>query len=76
MTPYLKCTESNERHLKFTLFDKRGANCGSIVILTDDAYEFLRETWRGGINWDGNIPKKWLDPLWNGKLDTLPDVVG
>lgn len=54
-----KCTDINERHSKFNLYDKAGANCGHIAILTTELTEFAA-LWRGTIDWNGFDPLKHL----------------
>jgi hypothetical protein len=58
-TPYkLYCVESNVMHVRFNLFDPKGANCGSLCVLTEDVENFLMNSWKGSINWDGKIPER------------------
>jgi len=53
----LSCLETNSRHTKFNVFDRRGANCGTIVILTDDVVEFVSKNWNGDVWWNGHLPR-------------------
>lgn len=52
----LDCVDWNSQHVKFRVFDRRGANCGEITILTEDVVEFVRDTWCGNVQWNGKLP--------------------
>lgn len=52
----LRCDNVNDQHTQFTLIDWKRANCGVITILTDDVRRFMREVWRGNIDWQGLWP--------------------
>lgn len=52
----LSCSEWNVKHVKFNLFDPHGANCGKIVILTEDVLQFAKYSWNGNIAWNGRFP--------------------
>ena len=47
----LVCKSVNPRHTRFALFDREGANCGQIVILTSDVIHFISVVWKGDIDW-------------------------
>lgn len=59
----LSCIESNDRHTTFYMFDRgervttnpTPANCGKIIILTDDLTHFL-QCWKGDIDWNMCTP--------------------
>ncbi len=49
----LRCTDFNEAHVKFTLFDRIGANCGQLTISRSDVYHFIgRSGWQGDVDWN------------------------
>jgi hypothetical protein len=49
----LRCTEFNDVHVKFTLFDRTGANCGQVTVSRSDVYYFLdRGAWQGDVDWN------------------------
>lgn len=52
----LDCTEWNPRHVKFLVFDTKGANCGTLTVLADDAINFVKNSWKGNIFWNGKMP--------------------
>lgn len=54
----LDCFESNGFHTRFKVFDPRGANCGELCILTQDAASFVADNWNGLVFWNGHEPKK------------------
>lgn len=55
----LTCFEWNFGHVKFNLFDPTGANCGQITVCALDMINFLQNSWKGNIDWDGKMPE-WL----------------
>jgi len=67
----LVCTESNERHTRFSLFDRgtpgatcdqpTRANCGMIAVDTRDLLYFLKYNWNGDIDWRGRCPDAEID---------------
>jgi hypothetical protein len=58
----LTCTSWNTAHVKFNLFDPTGANCGNLCIHALDVVNFLQNSWRGDILWNGNMPEFLWDP--------------
>jgi hypothetical protein len=58
----LTCTSWNTAHVKFNLFDPTGANCGQICIHALDLINFLQNSWKGEIFWNGNMPEWLWDP--------------
>lgn len=48
----LSCTDFNDAHVKFALFDRTGANCGHVTVLRADVYRFLGEAWLGNVDWN------------------------
>lgn len=57
----LTCTDWNAGHVRFNLFDPTGANCGKLCVSALDMVNFLQNSWKGNIDWDGKMPE-WL---WN-----------
>jgi hypothetical protein len=59
----LRCDSSNPQHMRFTLFDHTGANCGSITIRTEDAVAFhSKYNWNGDIDWNAQpLPNTFLE---------------
>lgn len=54
----LDCFEWNSQHVRFRVFDTKGANCGTLTVLTEDVFEFVQNSWNGDIVWNGkHIPK-------------------
>jgi len=53
----LNCTSWNGQHVRFTVFDPKGANCGEICVLTGDVFNFIRSSWRGDVFWNGLMPE-------------------
>ena len=53
----LSCVKINEQHAEFDLFDRGAhgtpANCGRLVLPTEDLLFFLQRCWRGDIFWNG-----------------------
>jgi hypothetical protein len=54
----LICRNWNEAHVSFSVFDRKGINRGDITLATEDVLEFVRDDWRGNIDWDGKLPKR------------------
>lgn len=59
----LSCTEWNQRHAKFNVFDRGGANCGQLCILAEDVINFVQNSWNGDIAWNGLMPSDVLDRI-------------
>jgi hypothetical protein len=56
-----RCEEWTKVHVRFSLFDPVGANCGVITLRVEDVLDFISKTnWNGGINWNGRIPEEGL----------------
>jgi hypothetical protein len=53
----LRCTGTNTRHTKFTLFDASGANCGAICIETTDVVLLIGRDFQGDLDWNGFVPE-------------------
>ena len=52
----LVCQDWGNTHARFILFDPVGANCGTIVLLTGDALDFVKYDWNGSVFWNGKGP--------------------
>ena len=73
----MRCEQWNTQHVKFSLFDPSGANCGWIVIRTDDIADFIaRDNWNGGIDWNDNLPALYTEEVTaiRTKTDPIPDL--
>jgi hypothetical protein len=56
--PYtLDCKAWNLSHVRFNVFDGRGANCGTVTIDADDVRNFVALNWNGNVKWNGH-PKR------------------
>jgi len=53
----ISCKDTNPRHTTFAVYDFRGANCGTLTILTDDIPDFIQRSWNGNIQWNGRFPR-------------------
>lgn len=53
----LDCVDWNETHVKFNVFDPRGANCGLLTISRADVINFVKYSWKGNIFWHGKMPE-------------------
>ena len=63
MKPYkLHCTGSNSRHTQFQVFDPKGANCGTLTVLTSEAMDFVKFSWTGEVFWNGLRPTPETEP--------------
>jgi hypothetical protein len=56
----LRCDGIGPIHTKFTLFDASHANCGTIVVATQDMENLIYHSWNGRVDWNG---KPRLQPL-------------
>ena len=56
----IDCKCWNGRHVTFNVFDGKGANCGTLIIETEDVMNFVRNCWRGDIFWNGLIPDSYI----------------
>lgn len=52
----IRCIDWNDQHVKFNVFDTKGANCGVLTIETKDVTNFVTQAWNGAIFWDGKVP--------------------
>jgi hypothetical protein len=52
----LVCTDWNEAHVRFRVFDPAGATVGTLTLLTGDVLGFVSETWNGDVLWNGKCP--------------------
>lgn len=52
----LVCQDWGNTHARFILFDPVGANCGTIILLTGDALDFVKYDWNGSVFWNGKGP--------------------
>lgn len=51
----ISCLEWNELHIRFGVYDGKGAHCGVITIEASDVRTFL-QNWAGAVFWNGLIP--------------------
>lgn len=52
----LNCLEWNSRHVTFDVFDPLGVKCGTLKVLSSDAVNFVQNSWKGDIFWNGKMP--------------------
>lgn len=52
----LSCVEWNPRHVRFQVYDPTKALCGTLVVLTEDVFNFVKWSWNGAIQWNGKVP--------------------
>lgn len=53
----LRCQDWNPTHVRFAVFDPKGANCGELCVEASDVFRFLRTAWNGDLYWNGHLPE-------------------
>ena len=69
----LDCQEWNDRHVKFVVFDPKGANCGMLTVETQDVINFVQHSWGGDIFWNGKMPED-IVLATAATIDTMTDT--
>lgn len=53
----LKCYDYTPIHVRFYLYDPTGYHCGTIVFAEEHIPQFLKQCWRGKVDWNDKRPK-------------------